>query len=101
MENLKDTEKFIVYKKEEDLPNYISKLVSWIERMVFNRISKRVNFLLGRVGDNHFEMILPTNTGKEQDGNVRLTFDSNNDVKMQYYGNDQWNDTGFVWDVTP
>lgn len=51
MENLKDTEKFVVYKEGEDLPTYISKLVSWIERFVFNRISKRVNFLLGRLED--------------------------------------------------
>ena len=51
MENLKDTEKFIIYKEGEDLPTYISKLVSWIERFVFNRISKRVNFLLLRMED--------------------------------------------------
>lgn len=72
MENLKDTEKFVTYKKalaaefenindetvrrfledrEENLSTYISKLVSWIERMIFNRISKRVNFLLLRMED--------------------------------------------------
>ena len=51
MEKLKDTEKFVVYKKDEDLPKYVSKFVSWVERFVFNRISKRVNHLLGRLED--------------------------------------------------
>ena len=56
MEHLKDTEKFIVYKKGQNLVVYISKLVSWIERFVFNRISKRVNWLLDRVKDGGIEI---------------------------------------------
>lgn len=65
MDNLKDTEKFVVYEpsqgydafdegavkqflknQEKELTTYTSKLVSWIERRVFNQISKRVNYLL-------------------------------------------------------
>ncbi len=50
MEHLKDTEKFKTkFKKGDDLPAYLNKFVSWAERMVFNRISKRVNFLLTRM----------------------------------------------------
>lgn len=101
MEHLKDTEKFIVYKKDENLVEYIWKLVSWIERFVFNRISKRVNFLLDRSNDSHIELIKPGNTGSNQSGNVRLTFNSNNDIIMQYYSGTSWVDTGFIWDVTP
>lgn len=67
MENLKDTEKFIVYKEGDDLPTYISKLVSWIERFVFNRISKRVNFLLMRLEDGTADgqLLFYDNTNKK------------------------------------
>lgn len=67
MENLKDTEKFVIYKEGEDLPTYISKLVSWIERFVFNRISKRVNFLLMRLedGTDDGQLLFYDNTNKK------------------------------------
>ena len=78
MEHLKDTEKFIVYKKEESLTLYISKLVSWIERRIFNRISKRVNFLLKRVNDQKIEIIADGNSDKNENGNWRLQESSGN-----------------------
>lgn len=50
MEHLKDIEKFKAkYTEGDDLPEYLNKLVSFVERMVFNRTSKRVNFLLTRM----------------------------------------------------
>jgi hypothetical protein len=96
MENLKDTEKFVIYKKGEDLPRYISKLVSWIERFVFNRIPKRVNWLLDRVFQNHYEIISPNNTGREQDGNWRIRNDGTN-IKVERRESGTWvNKGGFT-----
>lgn len=96
MDNLKDTEKFKVYKKDEDLPIYISKLVSWIERFIFNRISKRVNWLLTRVFQNYYEIISPDNTEREQDGNWRIRNDGT-DLKAEKRESGSWvNKGGFT-----
>lgn len=76
MEHLKDTEKFIVYKEEEDLPTYVSKLVSWVERFIFNRISKRVNWVLDRQKDDSFEI---TKDGNAIDEDGNLKFERNGD----------------------
>lgn len=97
MEYLKDTEKFIVYEKEkEDLPTYISKLVSWIERMVFNRISKRVNFVLKRIQDNRIELIAPGNNDKEQDNNWAIEVDSNFDLVFEKRINGVWTEANKI-----
>lgn len=93
MDNLKDTEKFIVYKKGEDLPRYVSKLVSWIERFIFNRISKRVNWLLDRVFQDYYEIISPDNTGRNQDGNWRIRNDGT-DLKAEKRESGSWVDKG-------
>ena len=85
MEHLKDTEKFIVYKEEEDLPTYISKLVSWIERTIFNRISKRVNFLLNRINDQKLEIVADSNTDK----NWRIK-ESNGDLVIEKRVSGTW-----------
>ena len=89
MEHLKDTEKFIVYKKEEDLPLYMSKFVSWVERFIFNRISKRVNFLLTRINDQKLEIIADGNTDKNEDGNWRIS-ESSGDLIVQKRINGTW-----------
>lgn len=50
MDNLKDVESFgATYKEGEDLQRFLEKFQTWIERSIFNRISKRVNFLLLRM----------------------------------------------------
>ncbi len=89
MEHLKDTEKFIVYKEEEDLPTYISKLVSWIERTIFNRISKRVNFLLNRINDQKLEIVADSNTDKNEDNNWRIK-ESNGDLVIEKRVSGTW-----------
>ncbi len=112
MEHLKDTEKFTVYKKklrtledakdnnaeeiEENLSIYISKLVSWIERMVFNRTSKRVNFLLTRVNDNILEIVIDGNDDKDQNGNWRLKSDSSGDFLIENRISDTWTEEGKI-----
>lgn len=94
MEHLKDTENFgESFKEDEDLPRFIEKLVSWIERRIFNRISKRVNWLLNRINDNHNEIISPDNTGKEQDGNWRFRNDGT-DLKAERRESGSWVDKG-------
>lgn len=87
MEHLKDTEKFIVYKEEEDLPTYVSKLVSWIERFIFNRISKRVNWVLDRQKDDSFEITKDGNTIGEE-GNWRRRIDGDDFVTERHDGSD-------------
>ncbi len=95
MENLKDTEKFIVYKKGEDLPRYISKLVSWIERFIFNRISKRINFLLTRVNDQQIEIVAGGNTDKNEDGNWRIR-ESNGDLVFEKRISGTWTEANKI-----
>ena len=71
MERLKVTDKFKAkFKKGDDLEEYLSKLVSWTERMVFNRTSARVNFLLDRmetlaVGTADGQMLVWNDTTKK------------------------------------
>lgn len=68
MENLKDTERFgSTYKEGEDLEEFLEKLQTWIERRVFDRTSKRVNFLLLRLedGTDDGQMLYYDNTNKK------------------------------------
>lgn len=74
MEHLKDKERFITYKEDEDLPNYVRKIVFWLEVHVFNRISKRVNWLLDRHKDDSFEI---TRTGNAIDTNGNFKIERN------------------------
>lgn len=83
MEHLKDKEKFIVYKDGEDLPRYIRKIVFWLEVHVFNRISKRVNFLLTRINDSRTEIVAPDNSDKDEDGNWRTRVTDNGDFVFE------------------
>lgn len=86
MEHLKDTEKFVVYKEGNDLPKYISKLVSWIERMIFNRISKRVNWILDRQKDDSFEITKDGNA-IDENGNFKIERNGDNwEVKIKSAG---------------
>ncbi len=73
MEHLKDTENFgMAFKEGEDLEGFFSKIISFLERRIFNRISKRVNFLLKRVNDEKLEIIASGESDKDQDGNWRI-----------------------------
>lgn len=88
MEHLKATEKFIVYKKGESLPLYVSKLVSWVERMIFNRISKRVNWILDRQKDDTFEITKSTQA-IDTDGNWRFNINGD-DFEVQRNVSGTW-----------
>ena len=96
MEFLKNTEKFIVFKeslekedREKNLTLYVSKLVSWIERMIFNRISKRVNFLLTRINDSRMEIVASGNSDKDEDDNWRIT-ESSGDLIIEKRVSGTW-----------
>ena len=68
MENLKDTERFgSTFNEGEDLEKFLEKLQTWIERRVFDRISKRVNFLLMRLedGTDDGQLLFYDNTNKK------------------------------------
>jgi hypothetical protein len=85
VEYLKDTESFgQTFKKGEDeslgddLEKFFAKLLPFFERRIFNRTSKRVNFLLTRVNDQKLEIIANGNSDKDEDGNWRFYEDSGN-----------------------
>ena len=73
MENLKDTENFgMAFKEGEDDVKFFENLISWVERRIFNRISKRVNYLLNRVNDQKLEIVADGNSDKNEDDNWRI-----------------------------
>lgn len=94
MEHLKDTEKFGVgYKEGENLEGFFAKLVSFLERRIFNRISKRVNWILDRQKDDTLE-ITKSDNAIETVGNWRFNI-SGDDLIVQRYNRTSW-DT--VWE---
>lgn len=87
MEYLKNVENFGVgYKDGENLETFFSKLVSFLERRVFNRVSKRVNFLLTRINDQKIEIVADGNNDKEQTGNWREIISGDDLLKQRYDG---------------
>lgn len=77
MEHLKDIENFgIPFKEgEDDVEEFLNELVSFVERRVFNRVSKRVNFLLTLLNDQRIELIKDGNDDKDQNGNFKIIQD--------------------------
>lgn len=103
MEYLKDTENFgETFKKGEDenlgtnIEKFFSKLIPFLERMIFNRMSKRVNFLLTRINDSRIELVLSTNDDKNQDGNWRITIDSSGDLLIENRISGTWTEEGKI-----
>jgi hypothetical protein len=87
LEYLKDTEDFgSRYKEGEDVERFFGKLLSWVERRIFNRISKRTNFLLTRVNDQKIEIIADGNDDKNQEGNWREIISGDDLLKQRYDG---------------
>lgn len=83
MEYLKNTENFgATFKEERNVTDYLAKFISFVERRIFNRISKRVNFLLKRVNDQKLEIIADGNSDKNEDDNWRI-IESNGDLLVQ------------------
>lgn len=60
------------YRSRENLENFFTKLLIFIERKIFSAISKRVNFLLTRINDSKLEIVADGNNDKDEDGNWRL-----------------------------
>lgn len=94
---MKDTEHFgETFKKGEDdnlgddLEKFFAKLLPFFERMIFNRTSKRVNFLLTRVNDQKLEIVADGNSDKDEDGNWRLFIDSSGDLIIQKRVSGTW-----------
>ncbi len=88
MQHLKDKEKFVIYKEEEDLPLYVSKFVSWVERFIFNRISKRVNWTLDRLKDDTLELT-KSNQAIDTAGNWRFNINGD-DLEVQRNVSGTW-----------
>ena len=75
MDKLKTTEQFPAAKEDEKLPEYSARLLRWIEKELFFRISSRINFLLNIAQDGTFEIIVDGNTDGD-DGNWRIDISS-------------------------
>lgn len=89
MEHLKDTENFgTVYKEGEDLETFFSKFISFVERRIFNRISKRVNWILDRQKDDTFE-ITKSGNAIDSNGNWRFSIDGD-DLKVERKVSGTW-----------
>lgn len=91
MEFLKVQEKFKgKFKKGDDMPEFLNKLVSFIERTFWYRISQRVNYLLKRTQDASNEIIAPDNIDKGEAGNWRTRVNSNGDYVFEKRVGDTW-----------
>lgn len=99
MEFAKETEDFgSIFKKDDDvkkslddLEGFMDDLVAFVERRVYNKLAKRVNFLLTRVNDQKFEFVASGNKDKDEDGNWRI-IESSGDLKFQKRISGIWTD---------
>lgn len=91
MEHLKEKEKFgTPYKEGEDLEPFLAKFLSWIERRIFNRIAKRVNWILDRQKDDTFELT-ESDKAIDSNGNWRIDISSGDFVIQRKIGG-TWTD---------
>ena len=81
MDKLKTTEQFPAAMEDEKLPEYSARLLRWIEKELFFRISSRINFILDRVNDDFIEFVQDGNEIGD-DGNWRIIINGN-DLEMQ------------------
>lgn len=90
LEFAKETEDFgSIFKKDDDvkkslddLEGFMDDLVAFVERRVYNKLAKKVNFLLTRVNDQKFEFVADGNKDKDEDGNWRIV-ESSGDLVIQ------------------
>lgn len=71
--------------KSESLVRYLEKLLFWLEVHIYNRISKRVNWILDRMKDDTLEITKegnPINT----DGNWRFKIDGDDLILQKRIG---------------
>ena len=96
MDKLKAAEFFPAAREGEELPEYSARLLRWIEKELYYRISKRINFLLDRSNDNFFEFVKDGNLPGEN-GNWRIIADSAGDLKLQHLESGIWINRGFKY----
>ena len=98
MEHLKTAERFTTYKKGENLSVYVTKLVTWIERSIFSRVSRRINWLLEHIGSSgdSFE-IYPPGNGPGDDGNWRHRADAGGDLIWEKKISGTWIDMNRIY----
>jgi hypothetical protein len=90
VDNLNEKETFgSSFKEGDDAGKYSEELLLFIERKVYGRISRRVNFLLKMVNNQKLELIDDGNTDKDQNGNWKIAIISG-DLKVQKRIDDVW-----------
>jgi len=90
LEFAKETEDFgTKFKEDDNIEEFLGELVSFVERRVFNKLSKKVNFLLTRVNDQKFEFVADGNDNKDQDGNLRIINSNGNFLFQKRNGNEE------------
>ncbi len=97
MEYLEETDSFgKTYQRGDNLEEFLKDLVQFVERRVFERISRRVNFILTRINDNKLEVVADGNSDKNKDGNWRMKIDSDEHLIIQENINGTWTDSGWI-----
>ena len=93
MDKLKVEERFETGEIEsKDWPNWFRRVILWIEKDIFKKISVRINFLLSRVNDQKLEIVADGNTDENQDGNWRWRVDGD-DLVAEKRINGTWVET--------
>ncbi len=88
MDKLKNTEFFPAAKEDEKLPSYSQQMLRWLEKEIWYRISKRVNWLLDRIKDDQHEITKSGNKINEE-GNWRFKIDGN-DLTTERHNGSAW-----------
>jgi hypothetical protein len=107
-EGLINVDKLPVQKKfesgeaeEKKWPGWFERVLLWLEKENFYKISKRINFLLSRVNNNKLEIVADGNTGEGQDGNWKLTTDASGNLIIQENISGTWTDSGWKLKRSP
>ncbi len=101
MDKLKVQERFESAEINQKWPGWFRRLILWIEKDLYFKISKRINWLLDRIGNNSdFEIIKDGNV-KGEDGNWRLKIDASGNLIIQENISGTWTDSGWKLDRSP
>ncbi len=96
MDKLKVQERFESGEiDEQEWPGWFRRLVLWIEKDIFFKVSKRTNWLQDRIGnDSDFE-IIKDGSDKGDDGNWRLRI-SGDDLVIEKRVSSSWVETSKI-----
>ncbi len=93
MEHLKEIERFTIYEEEDDLVEFLRKLVIWLEGLHSDKV-KRINWLLNRVGADYAEIVKEGNLiGDNGNWRVRIVGDN---LESQRKESGTWTKKGAV-----